>query len=144
MIDSQEEFVACVMPFRITFAFGKLQDFQGMSIWILEIESLDSGSVLVPCRQKLRTSRSMFDLVLPEPGIRLIHVAGNNSDMLEPAVVAARVNRDGAAFRCKILRQLDNLVTELHTYNSNAQAEHSLQSLVVFPGQLHIRHFLKR
>src|SRR6185369_5056611 len=99
VIDSEEELVVSMLPFRVAFPFGELQDFKRMLIWILEIKGFDTGRVLVPHRENLGTSRGMFDLIFSKPGISLFHIAGNDRNVLEPVVVATRVHRNRTALR---------------------------------------------
>src|SRR5262245_25261112 len=65
MIDSKKQFVF-LLPLLIAFAFGKLQYFEPVLVRIAKVESLDATRVLVPVRQTLWTSRSMFDFVLTQ------------------------------------------------------------------------------
>src|SRR5712691_12758583 len=62
MIDSQKQLVRS-MPFRITLAFGKLQDLQPVFVRIAKVKSFDTAGILVPVRQTLWTSRGMLDFV---------------------------------------------------------------------------------
>src|ERR1700752_2788024 len=88
VIDSQKQPVF-LLPLLITFAGRELQNLEPVLVRIAEVKSLDAAGVLVPVRQKLWTSRSMFDLVLTQQRVSFVHVAGDDRDMLEPAIVAA-------------------------------------------------------
>jgi hypothetical protein len=65
---------------------------------VFEIEGLDTCGVFVPVRQSLRGCRSLPNPVLSEPGIRLLHIVGDDGDVLEPAVIAARTTGTGLPF----------------------------------------------
>ncbi len=68
MVDAKKQLRAAAMPFGVAFVRRKREDFERMFIGILEVEGLDSGSILIPLRQRLRTRGCMFDLVLTQPG----------------------------------------------------------------------------
>src|ERR1051325_1110928 len=88
MIDSQKQLVL-VLPLLIALAFRKLQNLEPVLIRIAKVESLDAAGVLVPVRQTLWTGRSVFDLVLAQQCVSLIHVAGDDGNVLKPAIVTA-------------------------------------------------------
>src|SRR6266567_5845332 len=86
----------------------------------------------------------MFHLVLPQPGIRLVHVANNDGDVLEPAIIAARIHWNRATLRREIFRQLDGLVPKPHSDHAHSQSEHALEMLVVLTSDFGVRYFLER
>jgi hypothetical protein len=90
-----------------------MQHLNRMSIWILEVERRYVGRVLIPVRKAFWFRRSVFYLVLAQPGIGLIHVADNDHDVLKPPIVAARVNGYGTTFRGEMLAK-----QELHSHLS--------------------------
>ena len=86
----------------------------------------------------------MFDFVLAQPLIGLIHVGHDDGDVLKPAIVAAGVHRHRSSFGREILRELDRLASELHPNDSRADPEQPLQPLVIEPRHLDIGSFLER
>src|SRR5829696_4812671 len=115
------------MPFRITLVGWKGEHFQGMPVRIAEIESANSTGVPVPIGQPLRTWRSVLHFVLAQPLISLVHIADNQRYMLEPAIVAARVDGRGTPFWRQVLRQLDELVAQAQARAAQLQSEDALQ-----------------
>src|SRR5262249_31797268 len=93
MVNAEEELLRGAMPFCVAFVWGKLQAFERVSIRIFEVEGLNALCFGVPLGKLLGTGRSMFDLVLPQPAVRALQVTHNDGDVLEPAVMAARVCR---------------------------------------------------
>ena len=87
--------------------------------------------------------RFMLDSVLPQPRIGLVHVADDDGDVLEPAVVGAHVRGNRAAARDEVLRELDEFIAQPHANNTHAQAEHALQMLVSVAVHFDVRHFLE-
>ena len=69
--------------------------------------------------------------VFPQTLVRALHVAGDDGDVLEPAIVRSRVLRGRTASGRKELRQFDEFVAEPHPCGSHSQAEHTFQVLVV-------------
>src|SRR5262245_23728777 len=100
MINSEKQVVnatrARTTPFRISLVGRERENFEKVPIRIAEIECVDATRVLVPVRQPLRSRRSVLDLVFPQPFIGSIHIAGDNSDVLEPAVVRSGIWRSRA------------------------------------------------
>jgi hypothetical protein len=94
-----------------------------MAVGILKKERLDSTRVLVPVRQALGAGRGVLDLLYAEVLIRLVHVAHDDGDVLKPAVVAARVERDWPTARRQELSQVKELRAQLHPDDSHPQAE---------------------
>ena len=77
-----------------------------MSIQIVDVEGADAGRPDVPIRDGPRAGRGMLNRVLVQPGVRLIHVAGDDGDVLEPAVVAPRLESRLTAIDCLELVRL--------------------------------------
>src|SRR5690348_6545936 len=65
MIDTKKQFVF-LLPLLIALALGKLQNLEPVLVRIAEVKSLDATGILVPIRQTLWTSGSMFDFVLTQ------------------------------------------------------------------------------
>src|SRR5205823_3105038 len=84
------------------------KDLDWMSIRIFEIKRRDSTGILVPVRQKLRAGGRVLYSVLTQPGIGPIHIANDDCNVLEPAIIAARINGDGTAFGREVFVEFDN------------------------------------
>ncbi|WP_200248776.1 hypothetical protein [Lamprobacter modestohalophilus] len=57
-----------------------------------------------------------------------LHVTDDDGDVLEPAVVAARIGRDGTALRHQVFDELDALLAQ-----TQARAEQAVEVLDAFP-----------
>src|SRR5262249_42736327 len=121
VIDTQKQRTYGMLPFRIAFAFGELQNLQVMAIRIPEVKSLDTASILVPLRQALRTGRRMLNLVLAEQAVSLLHVTYDDGNVLEPAIIAARIDWKRPAAWRKIFRQLQEFLTQFHSDDVHAE-----------------------
>ena len=78
----------------------------------------------------------MLDTVFSQNLIGLIHVAHDDGDVLEPAVVAARIDRYGATLGREVLGQLDLLVTQAQSSHSHPESEHALKPFVLSAPEL--------
>ena len=125
-------------PFR-----REIEDLQGMAVGVAEIEGADTAGVRVPVGQPLRFRRGVLYLVLAQPLIGAVHVADDDGDVLEPAVVAARVRREGRPW-AQILGQLDEFVSQLQARDARAQAEDARQVLVVRRRRTSFRRLSRR
>ena len=85
----------------------------------------------------------MLYLVPAQQGISLVHVADNDCNVLEPAIVAARVDRDRTTFRRQIFSEFDELVAEPHSYHANSQSEHTFEMLIVLAGDFGVRYLFE-
>src|SRR6185369_4483947 len=88
VIDTKKQPVF-LLPLLIALALGELQNLEPVFVWIAKVECLDAAGVLVPIGQTLWTTRRMFDFVLTQQRVSLVHVARNDGDMLKPTIVAA-------------------------------------------------------
>src|SRR6266849_412378 len=131
VIDAHRELIGRTVPFLQTLVGRKLQYFDGMSVRILEIERRDAGSILVPVGKALRPGGGVRDLVLPQQTVGLVHVADDDGNMLEPAVVAARINRDRPPFRGEVFGEFDGFISQPHSYNPHPKPEDTREVLVV-------------
>lgn len=112
MMDTEEELPGALMPFRMPFTFGKFQYLEGMPVWITKIKGLDTAGVGIPIREPLRPGESMLHLVLSQPTISLVQVVNNAGDVLKPAIVRARIDRDRSSGRSEVLESLDTLIAK--------------------------------
>src|SRR5713101_1631458 len=55
VIDPEKQAVSAAMPFRISLALRKLEDFNRVLIRILKVKGLDPTGILVPIGQALRS-----------------------------------------------------------------------------------------
>ena len=134
MIDPEEQAVACLVPLRGTFAFREFKNFDRMLVGVFEVERLDTGGILVPVGQSLRPRGSVLDVILAEHLIRLVHVADDDSNVLKPKIVAARIGWNSAAAWRKELNEFDRLIAEFHLDDANARSENSKEALNIFSG----------
>src|SRR5262249_20751834 len=139
VVDAEEEAVARTMPPRIPLSRREPQDLQRVTLGILEVKGADPARVRIPVRQPPRRPRSVFHAMLAQPGVSAIHVAHDDRDVLEPAIVASRVRRDRSTSWRQILRQLDLFVPESHPDDAQPEPEHSLEAFVVLSPDLHVR-----
>src|SRR6266536_3774474 len=89
MVNAEKQPVCRAVPLLQALVRRKLQHLHRVPIWILEVERRDARRVLVPVRKALWSRRSVFYLVLTQPGISLIHVADNDRDVLKPPIITA-------------------------------------------------------
>src|SRR5207247_7697813 len=78
----------------------------------------------------------------PAP-VRPVDVAHDDRDVLERAVVAARVRGDRPATRRQVFRQLDRLLAQPETDDAHAEPEDALEALVVLARHLDVRDGLE-
>src|SRR6266481_4108590 len=103
VIDAEEEAAAgLLLPARIALAAWKVDQLEGVTVGITEVEGRDAGGGAVRLRQHLRCARDRLH-VRPYPRVRRVQVAHDDGDVLEPAVVALRVGGVGTSFRCREL-----------------------------------------
>src|SRR5580765_41021 len=144
MVDTQKKLIRGTVPLLQALIRRELQHLNRMAIRILEVERRDARRVLVPVRKALWSRRSVFYLVLTQPGISLIHVANNDRDVLKPPIITARINWDRAPLRGEILGEFDKFVVEPHPYRAHSQAEYTFQMLIVLASDFGIRHLFER
>src|SRR5262249_10808984 len=111
------------MPARVALAGREVEDFQVMAVRIAEVKRLDATRIGVPVRQPLWSSGSVPDFVPAQVLIRPVHVIDDNGDVLEPAVVATGVFRDGSTLWGEKLHEIEMLLAQSHTDNAQTQAE---------------------
>ena len=89
MVNAEEELLVRPLPLGVALAWWKPQNLQKMSIWISKIEGFNAAGVRVPVRQALRPGGRVLHLVRSQHGVRLVHVAHDDRDMLEPPILTA-------------------------------------------------------
>jgi len=94
-----------------------------------EVERPDAGGPLVPGREGLRFCGDEGDVVLAQPLVRPIHVGDHDRDVLEAAIVAVTVGRDGTAAGGQELGQHDCLLAQDQSGAAHVGAEDAGQSL---------------
>jgi len=75
-----------------------------------------------------------------QPLVGSVHVARYDGHVLEPAVVAARVDGRGSSPRCQVFRELEVLVSELEADDPHADGEDATQLLVGVAGDFDVAH----
>ena len=89
---------------------GKCRDLEEVPIGIAEVEGADPAGVRVPVGQPLRAGRRVLDAVLAAArAYAFVHVADDDRDVLEDAIVGPHVGRHRPALRRQELGQLDRL-----------------------------------
>src|SRR5262249_48438955 len=117
MIDTKNERVRA-SPFRRPFAWRKPQDLQHVPIRVLEVEGTNPAGLWVPIRQPLWARRNVDDAGALQPRIRTVHVADDDRDMLEPAVLAARVGGNRPSAGREEFQELNALVAQPHLHDA--------------------------
>ena len=108
MVDAEKQPVL-VLPAGLALARRILDQFQGVSVPVAKIDGPDAAGIRVPRRQKLRPGRDRRSAGAQHGRIRLVDVGHNDRQVLEPAIVAARIHGNGAAVA---LNQFDRFVTQ--------------------------------
>src|SRR6266852_1409372 len=117
------------MPLGIALVRRELQDLEEVIIGIPEVEGTNARGILDVRRKKLRPRRGILHFVLAESLIGLIHIARDDSNMLEPSVIATRIGGDRPARWRQELGQLEDLTAQSHSHDANADTEQSLEVL---------------
>src|SRR5215469_637895 len=120
MVNTEKQPTVARVPFGCPLACGKLQHLKIVTIRVTEIKSLDSAGVRVPVWKALRATRCVFHVEAAQACVGCRHIAHDDRDVLKPAVVAARVERDRSAAWRQELLQFQVLITETHAYRSDA------------------------
>src|ERR671924_1133131 len=110
MIDTQKKPPVRLLPLWIAFARWKVDELQIVAVRILEVESLDASRCFVPIWNPLRAGGGMLYFMSAQLLVGLIHVAHDDSDVLEPLIVAARVHGNRPAFGREIFGQFDDFI----------------------------------
>src|SRR5438270_7640557 len=97
VIDTEEQSSVGVVPLRQAFARRKGEHLEIVAVRVTEIKCFDSSRARVPVRQTLRTARSMLNVEAAQPSVRCSHVAHDDGHVLEPPIIAARIDRNRAA-----------------------------------------------
>ena len=116
--------------FARALAGREMQDLEHVAVGVLEVEGLDAGRRPGSSRAGAagRSRRARRGCARSQRvGAR--HVAHDDRDVLEGAVVAARVDRDRAAARRQVLGELERLVAEPQARDAHAQPEDALEAL---------------
>jgi len=85
----------------------------------------------------------MADFVFAEELIGAINVGGDDRDVLEPAIVAARIARNHSATRGEVFGKLQHLIPELQCDDAGAQAEDVVEMLVLLASDFGVALLLK-
>src|SRR5205823_13196659 len=144
VIDTQEQSSAGVVPFRQALARGKGEHLEIVAVRVMEIKRFDSSRVRVPVRQTLRTTRSMLNVEAPQPSVRCRHVAHDDGYVLEPLIIAARIDRNRAAPGGQKLQQFNLLLAQAQPHGAHPQPENAPEMLVALTGYFAVRDLLER
>src|SRR5271166_825721 len=140
VIDPEKQAVVAAMPFRISLALWKFEDFDRVLIRVLKVKGLDPTGIFVPIGQALWSRGGMFNLVLPKDLIRAIHVAYDDGDMLEPKIVASGIDRNRTSTRREKLDKFDRFIAKLHPNHPHACTKHPEEMFDVVASQLRVRY----
>src|SRR5512146_1160036 len=102
------------MPFGKPLGRREREDLERVAIRILEVERLDAARTGIPIGQPLWSGGRVLHPVRTQPRVCLVHVAHDDRDVLEPAVLTPRIHGNWTPARREVLRELDLLVAELH------------------------------
>src|SRR5262249_21808874 len=91
VVDPEKESIRGV-PARFPLVGRKLEDLEGVTIGIPEVEGPNARRVRNRGRQELRTGRRVAHVVGTEERIGAIHVAHDDRHVLKPVVVTAAVD----------------------------------------------------
>ncbi len=103
MVDPEEQCTVASLPPCRALAGRELQYLQRIAFRVMKIKGTDPSGIGIPVGQALRAARHRFDLKLPQPCVGPIHIADDDGDVLEPAIVAVRIERNGPATRTEKL-----------------------------------------
>lgn len=142
VVEAQEEPVSRAgetVPAWVSLARGERDQLEEVPVGIAEVESFDAARVRVPVGKALRARGGVPHPVLPQARVGPLHVAHDDGDVLERAVVAAHVGRDLASGRGEVLGELQLLVSEAQPGDPRPHPEHALQALPRLPGDFFLR-----
>src|SRR5438067_13677503 len=123
VVDPEKQLAGLSMPLWITLTVWEPQNLESMLIGIFEVEGFDACRILVPFRQGLRGGRRVLHFILPQPCIGLVHIRDYDGDMLEPSIIAAGIDWNGAALWREVFGKLYRLVTELHSDDARTHSK---------------------
>src|SRR5215471_7287530 len=107
------------MPLGVPFVRRKRQNLKEMAVRVSKVKRLNPAGVLIPIGKTLRAGRRVPDLILAEPFVSTIHVACDDRDVLEPAIIRTAVDWRRPAARRQELGQLDELVAQTQAGDSH-------------------------
>src|SRR5215471_15604628 len=85
----------------------------------------------------------MLHFVFTQPLVCAIHIADDDGDVLEPSVIAARIDRRGPPSWREKLGQFDVLFAESHPCSPRAQAKDTREVLIALTVGFRFRYLLK-
>src|SRR5690606_29298800 len=107
----------------------EVDDFEEMSVRVPEVKSPYASRRFVPFRNRLGRRRCERDFIFSQQLKCPFHIANDNGNVLEPAVITPRAWRIGPALGRKVLRKLYYLISEPHAYYPHPDPEHPFQAL---------------
>ena len=81
----------------------------------------------------------MLDFGAAQPGIRSLHIAHDDRDVLERVIVSAHVRGNWSSPRCQELHEFQMLFSKSQPHQPQAQAEKAEQLLIVLAEHLSVR-----
>src|SRR5438093_3100078 len=132
VVNAHEEIDTPPVPMSIALALGKPQQLKVMPVRIAKLQGPDSCR-RVRLRDRLRPWRDQAYMVFSQMLPRRIHVADDDSEVLEPEIVAVGRHGDRPDIRrCQELEQLESRVAELHPDHARPQPEDAPEPLILF------------
>src|SRR6266478_1143151 len=129
MVDSEEQAAVVPMPLGRALVRWEREDLQIVAVWVSKVERLDASRIGIPIRQTLRACGRMLDFGAAQPGIRSLHIAHDDRDVLERVIVSAHVRGNWSSPRCQELHELQMLFSKSQPHQPQAQAEKAEQLL---------------
>jgi hypothetical protein len=140
VIDAQEQPIRRLLPAPIALAGREPDELERMAVGVAEVERADAAGVRVPVGEALGLRRHVGDALVTEPLVRAVHVANDDRHVLEPAVVAARVDGRRPPPRGDVFRQLEGLAPELQPHHAHTDRKDVAQGLVPVARDLDVAH----
>ena len=101
-----------------------------MPIGIMEVERADAAGIAVPVGQALRRRRHPLHAVRLQHRVGAVHVAHDDRDVLEPAIVAAGAGRGGATRGAAPGHELQRFLPKPQPHDAHARAGDTLEAAV--------------
>ncbi len=92
------------MPAGMALVGWKLEQFQRVAQRVGELHRFNPGRAFIPSGQGLNRAGNRLGIALQRPRIATVQVMGDHADVLEPAIVAARIGRNWCHQRRSAIR----------------------------------------
>src|ERR1700739_614178 len=136
MVDAEKQPATFCVPLCRALVGRKGQQLEVVAIWVAEVERLDAARIGIRVRQTLRCRGGMLPPEAPQARVRRPHVAHDDRNVLEGAIVAVQVGWNPPAARREKFHELDALIPQPQPRDPQTHAEQPEQSLVALTEQL--------